>query len=373
MNAYSPTRYGAGQRSIAALSLGLLASLAIHLTLAATIIGYSRSSWAQSATQAPEILVSPELQEPEKIELGIDESEFASISWLGVHDRPVEGIAEESVVEQAALAINPGANAKQEPQEPTVTQRPTEQVEPVPEPPIVVQEPVEIVQDPTAPNPADVVEVQPAVEPETVLVESAQDEPEDSTEQLPVGPDLVAQPEPEPEEVQPELQPETQPEVQPVEQPVEKPAETKPQTVPSGAAGELAKKEAVATAIREASDIKYKEMHRPMVAHGLEILPKEPKYPLSVRNNALPRNAIVMIRFGRDGRVKYAGFLVSADGKKRFDTGREEVDSPLIAAIYQWTAKGKRLLELEEGDPKAYVEIPMRILFSKPQYDKTGG
>ena len=348
------------------LAIGFAVSLAVHvllglLAVVSVHVDRARPLGGELAIKTP----TP--PEPPEIDLGIEESSVASIAWLGVEEQEQEGEADPSTVEQAALSTNPGDAAA-----PT---QPAQSPPPMPE--VVEREPVQPSEErteetspaePVSQPPPPAVEIPPSPTPETEIVDPAPpaDKPEPRPEQpiepeeTPPGPALTAEPT--------ELPTEQQPKPEAASKPTPTPAAV---TTP-GLPGELARREAVAAAIRDAGDVVYDRMNRPLSAHGLEIQPKAPQYPLSVRNAALPNNAIVLIRFDRNGKVRSADFLVSADGKKRYDTGQPEVDAPLIAAIYQWTAKGKQLLDLDPTDPDATIEIPMRILFSKPRYEKTG-
>ncbi len=346
MTTRTPTKPLESPNTALVLSAGLLASLGLHLVAGVSAIAYARSGWAHHPSPTELDLLDQSITPPPEIELGIEDSTSASINWLGIVDRPQEGVAEKSIVEQANLSPNPGLPIPPSPQE----------QEPEPEPAVEPAEPVPPQPEPAQPTqtaPTESPTIVPSPTPKIPVIEQVEDTP--TQDPVKPGPELVAEPE------------------EPIEstKPAVEPAEQRPPNAPSGTPGELSRKQAVATAIREATNLKFDQMHRPLVSHGLEIMPREPRYPLSVRNAALPRNAIVLIRFGRDGKVKSADFLVSADGKKRYDTGMNEIDSPLLAAIYRWTAKGKRLTELDPNDPNAMIEIPMRILFSKPRYEKT--
>ncbi|MBL4590567.1 MAG: hypothetical protein JKY96_01265, partial [Phycisphaerales bacterium] len=270
------------------------------------------------------------------------------------------------VIDQAALVVDAGAVPRPEPQPSTpVTQ---EQPKPEPQPeqvPVVAPQPAEVSQPVEQAAPIDIPEIVPTPESETVVPEPIAEE---NPKPDPIKPAEVVTPEAadpvvEAQPVKPSEPKDETPRVEP-----DKPKEQSKPTEP-GTPGELSEKESIALA----TDIIYDRMHRPIVSQGLELITKAPRYPWSVRNAANPKNAIVIIRFGRDGKVKYADFLTSKDRKRRHDTGYVEVDSPLLAAIYQWRAKGKRLLELDPNapnDPKNTIEISMRILFTPERKKK---
>jgi len=349
------------------LAIGLVVSLGFHVLVGSAAV-FSLQSRSVSASGGELVIEQAQPPSPPEIDLGIEESKVASIAWLGVEDQELKGIAEPSTVEQAALSTNPGDASVPAESAQTPPPIPEQMQAQAPQEPQPEAEPIEET-SPTEPvtlPPPPALEITPSPTPKTEIVEPApeQEQSEPQAEQS-------AKPEQAPTETAPEPEPKREP-TEPQPELISPPTPTPTQLTSPGLPGELARREAVATAIREADDVVYDKMNRPLSAHGLEIQPKAPQYPLSVRNAALPSNAIVLIRFDRAGKVRSADFLVSADGKKRYDTGQREVDAPLMAAIYQWTAKGKPLLELDPLDPDATFEVPMRILFSKPRYEKTG-
>jgi len=95
---------------------------------------------------------------------------------------------------------------------------------------------------------------------------------------------------------------------------------------------------------------------KPAAGQGLEIQTVRPQWSITTRLTAAPRNPMVRIVFGADGRVKAARFLVGQD------TGTPDIDGPLLDAIYRWTARGKAIDDLPKKDPKAGVPLIMRIV-----------
>ncbi|MDX2118899.1 MAG: hypothetical protein SFY96_12020 [Planctomycetota bacterium] len=95
---------------------------------------------------------------------------------------------------------------------------------------------------------------------------------------------------------------------------------------------------------------------KPAAGQGLEIQTVRPQWSITTRLTAVPRNPMVRIVFGPDGKVKTAGFLTGQD------TGSPDIDGPLLDAIYRWTAKGKAIDELPKNNPKAGVPLVMRIV-----------
>lgn len=126
----------------------------------------------------------------------------------------------------------------------------------------------------------------------------------------------------------------------------------KPQRVSGDLPGVMSDRESVAAALKEAIDIKP---GRPAAAEGLEIKTTNPRWSVTTQLTASPRNPVVWIAFGRNGKVIDADFL---NGEK---TGSSAVDEPLLHAIFTWRAKGVALDELPQADPKAAVRVILRI------------
>lgn len=355
------------------LASGLAVSLALHVIVGSVVVLSARAN--PGAQGAGELAIEiPDQGEDPEIELGIEESKTASIAWLGVEELEQEGIAEASTVEQAALSTNPGdAEIATEPAPAAPAPIPVEQASEQAQTPAPSEAPVELELSEQTPPSVEIAEnpqaelelVEPTAETDASDPQRTAAERESepiSVEETKLPPLEVITVSPQRERAQEEESEDASDSESLTE------SESVTVTAP-GLPGELSKREAVATAIRTAEDVLFENMHRPLSAHGLELNTKRPQYPVSVRNAALPRNAIVLIRFGRDGKVRSADFLVSADGKRRYDTGQLQIDGPLIAAIYQWTAKGERLKELDPNDEDATIEISMRILFNKPRTD----
>lgn len=118
--------------------------------------------------------------------------------------------------------------------------------------------------------------------------------------------------------------------------------------------GQISDKESEATALKDRVKV---TPGQPVAAKGLEIKTRRPVFSRYVRVMAAPRNAVVRVRFTREGRVASAEMLRSS--------GWEDVDRPLLDAVYQWTATGKRLQELpetREGAAPATVSMVFEIV-----------
>lgn len=82
-----------------------------------------------------------------------------------------------------------------------------------------------------------------------------------------------------------------------------------------------------------------------MAAEGLSITTVRPRFSLYTRLIANPRDPLVEVQFDRQGRVRHARLLQSS--------GRDDVDRPVLDAIYQWKAKGEAIDALGAADSDA--------------------
>lgn len=405
---------GAGEdRSWPGLAAGLVVSVLAHAGAGVWVVSAASASAdagreRRSEIPVPEMLPPEPPEQQDEITLGMAASKHATITWLGVLEDPVEGRAPEAEVDQAALTTAPGVEAELPVQESAPIAEASPAIEPEPQQPVI--EPVtEPVREVAVVPPVEAPEVVPE-EPEAAPVPMPEQRPPEELE-TPPGPSLIAdEPEPQPEpEPEPQPEPEVTAEVEP-EQPSEAPrviepaAEQVPETVqttvpmgppapevvdqappavvtpaapeveptppsagsarPRGQEGELSEREAEAAMRKQAVDLEFDDLGRPLAGKGLEIKTVRPEWPTSVRNTYRPRNAVVVIRFGADGKVRKAEFLREPDGRK--GTGASAVDGPLLDAVYRWTAKGERIDALDKDNPDAELVIPIRMLLTRP-------
>ncbi len=121
---------------------------------------------------------------------------------------------------------------------------------------------------------------------------------------------------------------------------------------PGDRPGEKSDRESDAASLEEAVEIRF---GRPAAAKGLEIVTRRPEFSRVTRLTVYPpNNPRLKVTFNREGRVAQATFLEP--------TGITEVDSPVLHAVYRWTAKGEALSKLSKDDPKAGVTINVTIL-----------
>lgn len=378
----------------ATLGIGFVLSVGLHLGAGIGVSAYfSRVNQTDGADeQAIDILPDPTKPMPDQneLKLGDTKAKSASIHWLGVIDKPIEGQAPIDKVEQAELTTQVGANpeSSSRPSPESMPKRALPSEEPMPEEQVIEEQvveesvpetrEVEPVDEPVA-TPVEMPAVLPAedkqdpgivIEPEQVIEPEAK--PESKPEQEP-------EPKPESESESVKEQPEQpkqpgQPGHEEQSQPVEDqsaessaiepmPESATPTPTPTGKQGIESTKESTASKIKRAIKVDGTKLHRPIVGKGLEIITVEPKFPATVRFTELPKNPVVLIRFNAKGRVKKVSFL--RDGRKVYNTGARSVDEPLLSALYQWRAKGKEIDALDANDPNAYIEISMRITFRK--------
>lgn len=127
----------------------------------------------------------------------------------------------------------------------------------------------------------------------------------------------------------------------------------------SGSPGAQSDKEAMASAIKKAPKVVIGKV---LAAEGLDIQTREPKLGISTTLLRRAANPTVQITFGADGKVVRAGF--ATNGPLIYNTGFDDVDQPLMSAIYTWTARGKHLAELTSKDPNGEVTILITILWN---------
>jgi hypothetical protein len=378
--------------------------------------------------------VPPVLVEPmdERLRLGVDDAERAGKTWLGFRD-PAPHAAPKSLVEQPALDPMPGeprelAHAT-DAAEATETSPPS-RVDPAPAP-VPEGPPLDLPPVPELPEPTKRVEasaderssppsnarqplegafdaVKRPLPDGTLQTEPARPAQDASTQGF-VGPVVPgAAPvdgeaesssggDPVPLAVRTTNRAagvpgaaETKPAVSRVEPPAAPVAQQRPATAPpepptaqvspgpgqraiaspAPASNAGAEGEALGAESDKQSDASGKEdpieivLGRPAAAEGLDIVTRRPDFSRVTRVTARPNNPIVRVTFGPTGRVVYAEIVRSS--------GYDDVDSPLLNALYQWHARGPRLATLPKADPRkpnnprdpqAGITVSFTILF----------
>ena len=321
----------------------------------------------------------PEVEQP--FRLGIADSAIDSPNWLGFAE-PTPHEAPKADVEQPALdpnagpprsppppaAANPGGPGPPSPAAPMPTPARTEPASPPPthsvsdrQPePAAAEKPAERLidaggreaQEPALDEPDG--RVQPEVDdPDLPLEAPGKDETPEPAQPLQqgfVGPPFEAVPS------EDAVTRDSSPPAPPVV-PTSNPVPPSPPPGGTGQAsatvpGEQSDREADASSTEEPVDIRP---GRPAAAKGLEIVTRRPDFSRVTRLTVYPpHNPRLKVRFNRDGRVSEANFVKP--------TGVTEIDSPVLSAVYRWTAKGEALAKLPENDPKAGVTITVTIL-----------
>lgn len=95
---------------------------------------------------------------------------------------------------------------------------------------------------------------------------------------------------------------------------------------------------------------------KPAAAEGLDIITRRPQFTRLTRVTAVPANPLVRITFNRTGRVGKVELLQSS--------GTTDVDGPVINAVYQWTAKGKKIEALAMQPPGSGLALTVRIILN---------
>ncbi len=327
------------------LATGLVLSLVVHLMAGLALIGYTSDSTRFPLMTAA--LPPPTPEEP-IVRPGISRSQAVTINWLGF-ESPTEHQARPAEIDQAALS----------PLEPGLTEAETEPAEPAPS---------EVTLETVTESPAEVdAELAVAAAPATLSPESARDP------SAPTLPEIVEEGAGFLAGQLVQIVKRTLEEASELEAAVERAAA---QSLPEHSAPEQSASPASSAASGDVRDALPSESEapatsreepvkwapgQPVAAEGLEITTVQPRWNISTRVSAFPRNPVVRIGFGRDGKVRKAEFL---PGKS---TGYREVDGPLLDALYRWTAKGEALEALPADDPEAAVFLPVEIVLVAPR------
>ncbi len=121
------------------------------------------------------------------------------------------------------------------------------------------------------------------------------------------------------------------------------------------APGEPDDGESEATSLKDPIDITING--RVAAAKGLKIRTVQPEFATTTRLTARPRSPQVSITFNKAGKVVRAAFTPGRS------TGYDDVDQPLLNAIYRWTARGETLAKFAAASPRAELTITVNVLF----------
>jgi hypothetical protein len=114
--------------------------------------------------------------------------------------------------------------------------------------------------------------------------------------------------------------------------------------------GQISEKESDAASIEQMLTVRP---GMPAAAEGLEIITRRPNFTRLTRVTAAPGNPIVRIFFKRTGTVGRVELLRSS--------GSDDVDGPVLNAVYNWRAKGKALDDLPNR-PTAGITLTVTIV-----------
>ncbi len=333
-------------RSNRILATGLVVSLGVHVVIGTGFVqGLVRVERAAPEPPADTGIVF-ELEDPERpdevrpkpVQLGIEDGREDAAAWLGFKE-PTEHAATKSEVAQSAMTISPGgpeseiesglaaaveASAQARESSPVDLKL----IEPVREPAPTVE------REPPASEPGDPVAAEGAgpgaFDAVRRLTEDLSARAAEAMEALRVlGAEAL-------------------------------PAEASAQPARASGGGETgiaSDKESMATSLKEAITV---IPGRVAAGRGLELITRKPKWSITTLSTRRPVNPVVVATFRRDGTVVDAKFL--NDGKRVLSTGYEDVDEPLINAIYQWRAKGPPLDELKGPDDVLTVTIRVILI-----------
>jgi hypothetical protein len=331
----------------------------------------------------PEPEPEPPPVEEEVVRLGVEDATEERAVWKGSAS-PTENLAPRSDVDQAALAISPRMGGQQSGQMAPAGSAPqsapaVEEALPEPARPEVEAGAEAVEAQPPQPVPQQPEEQQPeAVQELEVQPRERQAEPvrADGADLLESLSELVL-PGPQPVPRQLEEQQLLARQVEPVQPELMQPLPERPEVVatvearetapppgvegvnnadaPDAERGKKAEEESPAAAI--VGSLVYKP-GEPLAGKGLRVFTVRPRYGYATLATASPRNTVVLVTFGRDGRVLRAAF-------KDKGTGYEEVDKPLIEAVYRWTARGEALGKIPADQPRAGVTFEVRFLMER--------
>jgi len=149
------------------------------------------------------------------------------------------------------------------------------------------------------------------------------------------------------------------------ELPAPTPAEpTRPESAPPPATanaggsraepGLLADDESVPTSLKDPIAVRPGKV---LARKGLNIRTSHPRFTATTLALTQPRNPLVRITFGRNGKVQKAEFV------EGHSTGYPDVDKPLLDSLHRWVARGEQLAKIPVGPPEAGLTMEFRILF----------
>lgn len=329
------------------LAVGLVLSLVLHVSiLLPALVSIMKSDLTARPTLRADFDAEdfrPPEVDPDSIDLGIDESDVSTMTWIGFDDYK-EHLAALAEIEQAAFQTTPaGAEPAQAAPTPTPAETPLDGVDartPPESPPVEDPQP----DPPTSPDPFEELEAwlestRPADGPpagEPTMPDARAQALQDVLEQLQ---HMMENPV-ETQQPQDTAKPDDSGPPQPPQPP-------QPEPRPAGQPGEQAEQESDATSILEVS-MEELTLGRPLSAQGLKIRPRKPVFTMLTLFTSVPSNPTAELRFRRDGKPARVRLLEKS--------GYSSIDESVINSLYRWRASGEKLRELKPGQT-----IPVRI------------
>ena len=356
------------------LWIGLALSLALHsfviIPAMMKTMTASGETISLAATFHPKDIKRPEPQDdplPPELVLGIDDGTPSTLTWLGYREYEQQQ-APQSEVEQAAFTDDPQVMTAPPTLEPPV-QAPVEQPSSAQEAaaprPQQSDAPTTAMND-AEPSPAEASQRQPN---EHAREQSpAEQQPNETAAELTNSPDAPAQPVA------------TSPNISPTEamfafaeqmrELMELASSTAAQGDATNESSESSAAQPSASASptdpnRERADmdsdpsslvevpIDAIRLGKPLAARGLTLRPQKPSFTTLTLMTAAPKNPLVEIDFGRDGRPLEARIVQSSRDSR--------VDVAIEASLYRWRAEGKPLALLEN---KQIITVQIRIILN---------
>ena len=322
------------QPSRVPLAAAAIASVAIHAAGALVLVTTDRH---EPTPATVEDLTPP--TEPQRTPLGIARSDAVTLDWLGFED-PTPHTGELADANQAALDPSPADATVPQPQpRPQPSPPPTRQPSSQPE---------------TTPDPSEATDlpVRPAEPGDDAAVRTAPPE---------ARPDAAAPATPaphpaEPTRPSPQIQP--MPPAPPVDAAPAEPSASDPAIPDERQADAVAKK-----------PVDVSLNGRPIAREGLQIRTVRPEFSITSQLTLAPRNPVVTLDFGADGRVYDHRFERDPETEVELNTGSARLDGPLLNALYRWRASGPRIEDLRtqpaEGDVPPTTSITVRIVLRR--------
>ncbi len=354
--------------------VGLFIALIVHLIIAGPVLsaswGVGRASPLDSSLDGSSEAERRQRERLEKalkemqdapppeddlVKPGLDDGSDQGMAWIGYAEYQ-EHLARHAETDQAAFTDKEtgggGAPAQGAPEQaPPVPSEPGAQQPPTPPTPEQAQpspEPAQRSPPPAPPTSPPVPEIQlpvapvgpegtlPLVQPPTPPAPPEQPQPQAQIQpQPPSQPQPETQPQqPTPQQPQPQA---TQGATAPTVAPVPGPPGAQG---PSDAQGDRSDRESDATSIVDAPPSKWRN-GKPLAQKGLEIITRKPELPILTRLTTSPGNPICEIIFDKSGKPVTCKILLSS--------GTEDVDGPVLDALYRWRARGEQLQKLAPG------------------------